>query len=75
VSIGAGATTHSDLIVRALRCFPNHIAFRQGDRTLTYREAETLLARTVSVLQELGLRAGDGVALLSPTIRTSPRRR
>jgi fatty-acyl-CoA synthase len=66
VAVDAAATTHSELVVRALRCFPNHTAFRQGDRTLTYREAERLLAQTVSVLRELGLRAGDGVALLSP---------
>lgn len=58
--------THSELIVRALRCFPDRIAFRQGDRTVRYDEAEDLVSRFVTVLRELGVRAGDGVGLLSP---------
>lgn len=66
MAIGSAATTHSDLIARALRCFPDRVAFRQGDRTVTYREAEDLVVRTVAVLCELGLVAGDGVAVLSP---------
>jgi fatty-acyl-CoA synthase len=58
--------THSELIVRALRCFPERIAFRQGDRHVRYSEAEDLLSRFVTVFRELGLRAGDGIGLLSP---------
>jgi fatty-acyl-CoA synthase len=60
------AATHSELIVRALRCFPERVAFRQGDRTVHYAEAEWLLSRFVTVLHELGLRPGEGIGLLSP---------
>jgi fatty-acyl-CoA synthase len=65
-STASVAATQSELILRALRCFPDRVAFRQGDRTLRYSEAEDLLARTVSVLAELGIRPGDAVGLLSP---------
>jgi acyl-CoA synthetase (AMP-forming)/AMP-acid ligase II len=60
------AATHSELIMRALRCFPERIAFRQGDRTVRYDEAEDLISRFVTVLRALGLRSGGGVGLLSP---------
>jgi len=60
------AATHSELIVRALRCFPERVAFRQGDRTVRYDEAEDLVSRFVTVFHALGLRNGDGVGLLSP---------
>lgn len=60
------AGTHSELILRALRAFPDRIAFRQGDRVLTYAEAGDLLARVVTVLRDVGIRAGDAVGLLSP---------
>jgi fatty-acyl-CoA synthase len=66
VASGSAATTHSDLIMRALRCFPDRVAFRQGDRTVTYREAERLVAGTIAVLCDLGIAPGDGAALLSP---------
>jgi fatty-acyl-CoA synthase len=58
--------THSDLIVRALQCFPERVAFRQGDRSVRYDEAADLISRFVTVLRGLGLREGDGVGLLSP---------
>jgi fatty-acyl-CoA synthase len=58
--------THSELIARALRCFPERVAFRQGDRTLRYSEADDLLSRFVTVFHGLGLRAGAGIGLLSP---------
>lgn len=58
--------THSDLVVRALRCFPERVAFRQGDRAVRYAEAEDLVSRLVTVFRSLGLRDGDGIGLLSP---------
>lgn len=60
------AATHSELIMRALRCFPERVAFRQGDRTVRYDEAEDLISRFITVFRALGLRDGDGVGLLSP---------
>jgi fatty-acyl-CoA synthase len=60
------AATHSELIVRALRCFPERVAFRQGDRTVRYDEAEDLISRFITVFRAQGLRNGDGVGLLSP---------
>jgi fatty-acyl-CoA synthase len=65
-STTSNATTHSELILRALRAFPDRVAFRQGDRSLRYAEAHDLLARTVTVLRELGVKPGDAVGLLSP---------
>ncbi len=60
------AVTHSELISRALRCFPDRVAFRQGDHTITYAAAEDRLSRFATVFRNLGLRPGDGVGLLSP---------
>src|SRR5438874_1274367 len=58
--------TVGDIVTAALRRFPERVAFRQDGRDLTYRQTEDLLARWVAVLSERGLRAGDGVGLLSP---------
>jgi fatty-acyl-CoA synthase len=58
--------THSELIVRALRCWSERVAFRQGDRAVSYREAEDQISRFVTVFAELGLRNGQGIGLLSP---------
>ncbi len=60
------AATHSELILRALRCGSERVAFRQGDRTVSYREAEDQISRFVTVFAELGLRSGEGIGLLSP---------
>lgn len=60
------AATHSDLVLRALRCFPERTAFRQGDRSVRYSEAEDLISRFVTVFRGLGLRDGDGIGLLAP---------
>ena len=60
------AATVGDVVVAALRRFPDRIAFQQDGARLTYRQVEDALARWVSVLRERGLRPGDGVGLLSP---------
>ena len=55
-----------DIVSAALRRFPDRVAFRQDGLDMTYRLAEDALARWVAVLHQLGLRAGEGVGLLSP---------
>lgn len=55
-----------DVVTAALRRHPDRVAFRSDGRSITYREAEDLLARWVVVLKQIGLRTGEGVGLLSP---------
>jgi fatty-acyl-CoA synthase len=55
-----------DVLVAALRRHPDRVAFRQGDRQLTYRQTEHELSRWVAALHRLGLRRDEGVGLLSP---------
>ncbi|HVS64130.1 MAG TPA: AMP-binding protein [Thermoanaerobaculia bacterium] len=58
--------SYGDLVVGALQRFPDRVAFRQGDVEWTYLHTADLLARWVTVLREQGLRAGEGVGVLSP---------
>ena len=58
--------TFGDLVACALSRFPDRVAFRQDATEWTYRQTADLLARWVTVLQQSGLRAGDGVGVLSP---------
>ena len=60
------AATHNDLVLRALRCFPERVAFHQGDHAVRYAEVEDLISRFVTVFRALGLREGEGIGLLSP---------
>jgi fatty-acyl-CoA synthase len=60
------AVTVGDVVLAALRRFPDRAAFRQDGQEMTYGQAEEALARWVAVLQERGLRPGEGVGLLSP---------
>src|SRR5262249_176572 len=60
------SVTVGDVVTAALRRFPDRVAFRQDGTELTYRQVEDRLARWVAVLQQLGLRPGEGVGLLSP---------
>jgi fatty-acyl-CoA synthase len=55
-----------DLVLGALRRFPERVAFSQDGRELTYRQMSDLLVRWVGVFLERGLRPGDGVGVLSP---------
>src|SRR3954463_8690523 len=60
------AVTYGEIILTALRRFPDRIAFRQDGRTLTYRQTEDLLARWITVFTERGLKPGQGIGILSP---------
>jgi fatty-acyl-CoA synthase len=58
--------TQLDLVLGALRRFPDREAFRQDDRGWRYREVADLLARWAAVLKRVGVGPGGGVGLLSP---------
>ncbi len=57
----AGVGPVGDLIVRALRQFPDRTAFVAGDRTLRYREVAQMLRQLVAWFDAQGFRAGDVV--------------
>jgi fatty-acyl-CoA synthase len=57
---------HVDMVLGALRRFPDRVAFRQDGVEWTYRQTSELVARWVSVLCARGLRPGEGVGVLSP---------
>ena len=58
--------TYGELILTALRRFPERIAFLQDDRRLTYRETADLLARWITLFTQRGLKPGQGIGILSP---------
>ena len=58
--------TFTDLVLTAIRRWPDRVAFRQGDTTWTYRQLEDRIARLTALLRESGLRRGEGVGVLSP---------
>jgi fatty-acyl-CoA synthase len=55
-----------DLVLGALRRFPDRIAFSQDGRELTYRAVEDLLGRWTMLLHQRGLQFGQGIGVLSP---------
>ena len=57
---------YTDLVLTALRRFPERVAFRQDGRELTYAQTADLLARWVTVLAGRGFAPGQGVGVLSP---------
>jgi fatty-acyl-CoA synthase len=58
--------TVGDVVMAALRRFPDRVAFRHDGKEMTYRQTEDALARWVAVMTQRGLRPGEGVGLLSP---------
>jgi fatty-acyl-CoA synthase len=58
--------TYGEIVLTALRRFPDRIAFRQEGRAMTYRETEDHLSRWTAVLGQRGFRPGQGVGVLSP---------
>lgn len=55
-----------DVVISALRRYPDRVAFRYEGTEMTYRQTEEALGRWVAVLHELGLRPGEGVGMLTP---------
>ncbi len=60
------SATVDEVVLSALRRFPDRVAFRQDGVDLTYRQTEDALARWVAVLKQREFRPGQGVGLLSP---------
>lgn len=54
-----------DTLHRSARRHPDKLALRQGQRELSYREFRDLCLRVAGSLAELGIQAGDRVAILS----------
>ena len=57
-------TPVGDLVQRATRNFADRVAFKHGDRSLTYRQLGERVNRLANALLGLGLKPGDRVALL-----------
>ena len=66
MSVLRDAVTYGEIILSALRRFPDRVAFRQDDRSLTYRQTADLLARWITLFGLRGLKPGEGVGILSP---------
>jgi fatty-acyl-CoA synthase len=58
--------TYGEIVLAALRRFPDRIAFRQDARTVTYAQTADLLARWITVFAQRGLQPGQGIGILSP---------
>ncbi len=58
--------SYADLVLTALRRWPDRTAFIQDGVELTYRQTEDRIARVAATLVERGLRADGGVGILSP---------
>ena len=63
--ITQSATTVASLTLRALSRYPDRIAFRTGDRALTYAATLDLIGRFQRVLSNAGVGSGARIALLS----------
>ncbi|GAA4797681.1 AMP-binding protein [Actinomycetospora chlora] len=58
--------SYGDVVVEALSRYPHRDAFVLGDRRASYAEIADLVGRTQTVLDELGVRVGSAVGVLSP---------
>jgi fatty-acyl-CoA synthase len=58
--------TFTDLVLTALRRYPDRVAFVQDGRELTYRLVEDRIGRLAATLVARGLGDGGGVGILSP---------
>ncbi len=56
---------YGDLVVGALRRFPERVAFGHDGREITYAAAADMLARWVGVLRRRGFGPGQGLGILS----------
>ena len=57
---------YTDLVLDALRRFPERVAFRQDGRDLSYAQTANLLARWVTILRQRRFEPGQGIGVLSP---------
>ena len=57
---------YTDLVLDALRRFPERVAFRQDGRDLSYAQTADLLARWVTILRQRRFEPGQGIGVLSP---------
>jgi fatty-acyl-CoA synthase len=60
-----GNGTLGELIVNCVERYCERIAFIQDDRSITYRDLGSQIAKAISLFKELGLQPGDAVAQLS----------
>jgi len=56
----------SESFERGVQCFPNNLAMVDGERTITYRDAEPEVHRIALALSNLGLPAGTKVGIYAP---------
>ena len=57
--------TVSHVLEHATKCYPSSTAIVEGDRRLTYYELGENVARTMTVLRDLGVTEGNRVAVLA----------
>jgi long-chain acyl-CoA synthetase len=56
----------TQILERAVRFFPKHVACVDGERRLTYSDLQERVNRLANTLRQCGIRKGDRVAVLSP---------
>ena len=61
------------LLTRAARLHPSVAAWFEGERKVSYAEADRRVTRLASALCQLGMKTGDRVAMLSTTARARSR--
>ncbi|RJP94857.1 MAG: long-chain fatty acid--CoA ligase [Desulfobacteraceae bacterium] len=61
-------TTVSQALSRSVKDFPNHSALNYMGRTITYKELDAMVNAFARALTDMGIRAGDKVAVCLPNI-------
>jgi long-chain acyl-CoA synthetase len=59
-------------LLRTAQAYPDNIAIRLDDATLTYAELDAYSARAAGLLQERGVQPGDRVGLMLPNVPHFP---
>jgi fatty-acyl-CoA synthase len=54
-----------DLVIAALRQYPDRVAFVDGERRVTYADCAAAIGRAIALFGAIGLRRGDTIAQLS----------